>query len=164
MKQLFIEDSTMIEQLRDKWKHTIDHDGGKCPICDRWGKVYKRNINSTMAKSLIWLCGASNGDWVDVPKVAPRWLVSSNQLPTLKWWGLIDRKEQLDDTKKFSGFWKPTALGIDFVYNAKEIPKSVFTYNNNVEGFSSELVNIRDCFDEHFNYSDVLSTSFESLK
>ena len=151
----------MIEQLKQDWKHTIEHDGGKCPVCDRWGKVYKRNINNTMARSLLWLCSASkDGDWVDVPKTAPRWLVSSNQLPTLKWWGLIDRKEQVDETKKFSGFWKPTQLGIDFVYNAKEIPKSVFTYNNNVEGFSSELVAINDCLQEHFNYQDVLNFSF----
>ena len=155
----------MIEQIRQDWKHTIEHDGGKCPVCDRWGKVYKRNINSTMAKSLVWLCSASkNEEWVDVPKTAPRWLVSSNQLPTLKWWGLIDRKEQLNDTKKFSGFWKPTVLGIDFVYNLKEIPKSVFTYNNNVEGFSLEVVNINDCFSEHFNYKEVLNSSFEERK
>jgi hypothetical protein len=28
-------------------------EGTTCPCCDRWAKVYKRSINSSMAKGLI---------------------------------------------------------------------------------------------------------------
>jgi hypothetical protein len=44
------------QELRDQWRHTIDDEGGHCPVCDRWGRVYARGINNTMASALIWLC------------------------------------------------------------------------------------------------------------
>ena len=131
--------------LRDDWRLTIEGDGGHCPVCDRWGKIYGRAINETMAKSLIWLVGAQKNEsgWVDVPATAPRWLVQSNQLPTLKWWGLVERLPNDAESKnKHSGLWRPTALGYDFVNAGARVPKKVFTYNDNVEGHSTETVSL----------------------
>ena len=66
------------EALRDAWGRTIANDGGHCPVCDRWGKIYLRNINVTMAQGLMWLCrqtGDADG-WINVP-------VSSESLETM---------------------------------------------------------------------------------
>lgn len=148
--------------LRDAWGRTIAGDGGHCPVCDRWGKVYVRNINTTMAKGLIWLCrqtGDKDG-WINVPVTGPQWLVRSNQLPTLHWWNLVERKSKDDSNKtKFSGIWRPTRLGVDFVSGLVRVPKSVYTYNNIVVRQGNENVTIRECFGEGFDYNQVMGTT-----
>ncbi len=155
----------MIEQLqpyRDAWRHTIEDEGGYCPVCARWGKIYGRSLNETMARSLIWLVSTplENG-WVDVPLKGPRWLVRSNQLPTLKWWGLVERCPADEKSKiKHSGLWRPTDLGYDFVRSAVRVPKKVFTYNDQVEAHSTETVSIDQCFNTHFDYQEVMNSHF----
>jgi hypothetical protein len=150
------EEITFLDKLRSAWRVVIDGEGGRCPCCDRWGKVYPRSLNETMAQSMIWLAKQSaNGDWVDIPQRGPRWLVRSNQLPTLRWWGLVERLDTEDKTKKHSGFWRATEKGILFAQNRLQVPKKVYTYNAEVEGFSEELVTIQDCVD-FFDYSSVM--------
>lgn len=151
-----------LQQHRDAWRHTIEGDGGHCPVCDRWGRIYGRGLNETMARSLIWLVSAPmDGGWVDVPLKAPRWVVRSNQLPTLKWWGLVERCPNDKDSKlKHSGLWRPTALGYDFVNAGARVPKKVFTYNDQVEAHSAETVAIHQCFKQQFDYQEVMNTHF----
>jgi hypothetical protein len=45
-----------LEQAGHIWGSIIKSDGGHCPVCDRWGKLYRRGINANMARHLIWLC------------------------------------------------------------------------------------------------------------
>jgi hypothetical protein len=112
-----------------------------------------------MARSLVWLAHHSiNGDWVNVPKHAPRWLVRSNQLPTLRWWELVERHGTEDPTKKHSGLWRATQKGILFAQNSIQVPKKVYTYNAEVEGFNDKLVTIKDCI-ESFDYSAVMENN-----
>ena len=87
-----MEDYEALKQLRDQWRVVIEGDGGHCPCCDRWGKIYRRGLNSSMARSLIWLVQQPDrGDgWVHVPDNAPAWLLRSNQLGTLHLWGLLE--------------------------------------------------------------------------
>ena len=154
-----------LQQHRDSWRHTIEGDGGHCPVCARWGRIYGRAINETMARSLIWLVSApmDNG-WVNIPATAPRWLVRSNQLPTLKWWGLVERCPNEKDSKvKHSGLWRPTDLGYDFVNTGARVPKKVFTYNDQVEAHSTESVAIYQCFKQQFDYQEVMNTHFPKV-
>lgn len=155
----------VLQNLRGMWRTTIEGDGGRCPCCDRWGKIYPRSINENMARSLIWLCHApvhEEGGFVDVPSQAPRWLIRSNQLPTLRWWQLVERDESKDPDRKHSGHWRVTDLGRDFANGKVSIPKKVYTYNGEREGYGSESIHIHDCFDSHFSYQEVMNGSFGS--
>lgn len=155
-----------IEQAKEHWKDVIAHDGGQCPVCNRWGKIYKRNINATMAASLMWLASEKqeNG-WVDVPKRAPKWLLASNQLSTLKWWNLVERCPSEEKSKtKFSGLWRPTEKGIAFALGFIKIPKSVYTYNDWVEDYGQDEIYIHDCFAEYFDYQEVMAGRYSSLE
>jgi len=150
--------SEELELLRRNWRALAEGDGGKCPCCNRWGKIYKRGINETMARSLIWLvqAPANSHGWVDVPETAPRWLVRSNQLATLRWWGLIERIPSTDPDYKHTGMWRVTKRGHDFYDRKIKIPKAVYTYNGEVEYYSNDEVSITECFGKKFSYVEVM--------
>ena len=154
-----------LRNLRRGWRVLAEKDGGHCPVCDRWGKVYPRILNKTMVKSLIWLCQEqmrTKYDWIDVPNTGPRFIIRSNQLPVLTSWGLVERKLK-NEAKgaKYSGLWRPTNKGWDFYHGTIKVPKKAFAYNNEVEGYSKELVRIDECFDTYFDYREVMASRFD---
>lgn len=155
-----------LEEIRAEWQSTIAKEGGVCCVCDRWGKIYGRNINKTMAVSLLWLAQAPHDDgWVDVPNKAPRWVIRSNQLPTLKWWGLVERRpNDADSTNKHSGMWRVTPAGKAFALEGLSVPKRAFTYNDEVLGFGDDLVKIKDCFKTYFDYQEVMNLYFPGVE
>lgn len=156
--------SYYVKHLRGSWEATIKDEGGYCPVCSRWGKIYARTLNRTMAHSLLWLHSQSvDKSWVDVPKIAPRWLVRSNQLPTLKAWGLVERAPVDPKLKtKHSGMWRPTELGVQFVLQKATVAKKVYTYNDTVQFVSLEQVSLADCLDNDFNYQATMSDMFST--
>lgn len=135
-------------------------EGTTCPCCERWIKVYKRNLNSTMARALVWIAQEHNlnGDWVDVPSLGPDWLIRSNQHTTLAWWKLLVRKQvdPLQD-QKHSGLWKPTRRGLLFCNRQIAVPKTVYTLNGEPVEFSDEQVYIDDFLGTKFSYSEVMA-------
>jgi hypothetical protein len=148
---------------REAWRKAIEGEGAHCPTCDRWGRIYGRSINRTMANSIMWLsvAVADEDGWVDIPSKAPRWLVRSNQLPTLKWWGLVERRYNDKNSKnKHSGMWRITDLGRAFVHGQVSIPKKVFTYNDIVQSVSPENIFIKDCFKLYFDYRDLMNSYY----
>ena len=78
------EDDTPISVIR---AHILEHrlDGLDCPACGQFVREYKRKLNSTMTRGLIWLVLAAGTDreWIQVARRAPRWLVQTNQLGTV---------------------------------------------------------------------------------
>ena len=112
-----------------------------------------------MARSLIWLVNARANapGWVDVPETAPRWLVRSNQLPTLRWWDLVERIPSTDPDFKHSGLWRATALGRAFYNGTAVLPQFVYTYDGEVERFEGPDITIAECFGKKFSYAEVMS-------
>ena len=116
-----------------------------------------------MAKSLIWLTRTPHVDasgWVEVPTKAPTFVLRSNQLPTLKHWGLVERMPNNDPSKKFSGVWRATDKGKSFASGAIRVPKKVYIYNDVVEAWSPEDVSISECFGEYFDYQDAMRATW----
>ena len=153
-----------LDEARAQWEQTIRDDGGHCPCCNRWGKMYRRGINKTMAASIIWLARMTQpgGDWVDVPKFGPRWLVASNQLPTMRWWKMCERSEPSpEEDKKFSGMWRITDLGNRWATNLVRLPKFVWTYNDTVYGYDDPKIAVSEIL-ENFSYNDVMGGSFNT--
>ena len=150
--------SDTLKTARNQWfSQTITGDGGHCPCCDRWGRIYKRRLNETMARGLVWLCRAGSGDeWVDVPNRAPQWLVRSNQLASLRWWSLVERMDpDPDDDRRFSGMWRATADGRRFVAGLITVPQHAWTYDGVLQHHTGPDILISDCL-EGFSYSEVM--------
>lgn len=149
-----------LAEAREQWQQTIRGDGGHCPCCDRFCKIYARRFNASMARSLLWLHQHSgpHSAWVDVPSMAPKWLVRTNQLPSARWWGLIERKTNADDPSvKHLGIWRTTGRGQAFCEGTLRIPDTVYTYDGEVQSFSEQLVDIAACFRTPFDYQQVLA-------
>ena len=144
-----------LQESRADWRYAIEGDGGHCPCCDRWGKIYPRQFNSSMARSLIWLVGEGSA-WTDVPNTAPKWLTRTNQLPTVR--------ESEDPAVKHSGIWRPTERGADFAYGRTSIPETVFTYNAQVIRFGEEKMRIEEAFETPFDYAQVMLPVSRSLQ
>jgi hypothetical protein len=70
----------------------------------------------------------------------------------------VERHGTDDPTKKHSGIWRATKRGVLFAQNRLQVPKKVYTYNAEVEGFSEELVTIKDCVGS-FDYSAVMESN-----
>lgn len=156
-----------LEEARAQWRATTEGDGGRCPCCDRWGKIYGRNINKTMAAAVVWLFqqeGDENG-WVHLPTKAPLWLMRSKQLPSMRWWGLIERKakDPKDASARFSGFWRLTELGKQWVVGHASVPRMAWTYDGEVERLDGDPVTVSQCFDSYFDYSEVVAGRFDGL-
>ena len=141
-----------------KYVHDRLDEGIECPCCGKYTRRYRRRFNQSMARSLLWLIESAEGQsrWVDVPNEAPTWLVRTNQLPTVRWWGLIERKPNEDKKQKHSGFWRPTDDGLRWVIQGLTIPSKVVTYNGSVVGYEGERITFEDALGVPFNYNETM--------
>jgi hypothetical protein len=146
-----------LAQARAEWNTMITGDGGRCPCCNRWGRIYVRHLNVSMCKAVVWLNKQQlkNG-WVDIPQRAPKWLLRTNQLATMRWWDLIERKPSEDPAKKHSGLWRVTEQGDRFALGLMRKRRSVLTYDGHVVDRTGPLLRISDVI-EDFDYSQVMS-------
>jgi len=148
----------VLATLRGEWALTIEKDGGYCPCCDRWGKIYRRNLNSSMARALMWLVEfPDRGDgWTHVPSNAPAWMLRTQQLPTLHLWGLVQGADT--ETKlASSGLWKPTTKGRSFALNTAAVKKYVYVYNNTVMAMDGDDIWIVDALGSKYNYHEIMA-------
>jgi hypothetical protein len=141
-------------------------DGSLCPCCGQWAKRYRRALNSTMVRSLLWLVQASRRDvelggsgWIDVPADAPKWVTKTNQHATLRWWGLAERLPSDVPAKKHSGVWRPTRLGRRFVDGEALVPSHLLHYNNEVVGDpSAKSIGVMEALDGGgFDYEETMN-------
>lgn len=136
--------------------------GVTCPCCGQYCKVYHRALNAPMVRFLIWLVKEfeSRGDaktWVNVndgPLIQHR--KGGGDFAKMVHWGLIEQMANIDDTKRSSGYWRPTQSGIDFVYNKIDVPKKVLLYLNEPVGYSAAHITVREALGTKFNYRELM--------
>lgn len=151
-----------------KWLFDTVEDGAKCPCCQQLAKLYKRNLNSGMARSLVWLVRQSNANkvnglspagWVYLGKEAPAWLLRTKELATTRHWGLVELKprDPEDTARRTSGIWRPTEKGVDFVHCRLRVPKRVHLYDNIQCGWSEEHVSVVEALGTKFDYASLMA-------
>ena len=137
--------------------------GVDCPCCGRYVKRYAHTLNAGRARALVWLVGAScdGREWLHVPTVGPRWLVKTNQHPTLLWWQLAERREHdgTDDGLTAQGWYRPTQRGVDFAHGRIDVPRKVHTYNGDVLDVSDEMTTIETAVGERFDIAEEMSAA-----
>ena len=150
-----------LEQAHEIWKDVIKGEGDGCPVCERWGKMYKRPIGGTMVRQLLWLCQQNPRDdgWIDVQDTAPVWMLRSPQLGTLRYWGFVIAPHNPGGKTASAGLWKPTDLGLMFAYGRITAPKYKYVYNDTVYDSEGPEVYVSDCLTDKHKHEDILGTS-----
>ena len=98
--------------------------------------------------------------WVEVPPIAPQWMLRGKNYQTMAKWGLIEKGSKTNSATKSDGFWRVTDKGRRFIAGEIPVPAKAYIYNNDIEGWSEQEVYFRDCFGKKFDYSLVMSDAF----
>lgn len=162
--------------LRKEWFDCAEGKGSHCPVCNRWGKYNHVKLNKTMVMSLAWLCNTyrnRGNKYVHVPSEAPRFVTRSYAITKLKHWNLVcpmespakpsvsEALELEPDKTRSSGMWAPTPFAYDFLYGRVALPEAVFVYDDTRVGASDKQIYVQECMDNTFNYSEMMSQTFD---
>ena len=131
----------------------VEH-GAPCPCCTQYAKIYKRKLNSGMARSLIVMYRRAGTNWLYIPtEVGSR----SREEGKLVCWQLVQEADQSRDDGGRAGWWRLTNHGVWFVTGRIKVPSHARIYNGRCLGLTGELVSIRDCLGKRFNYDELMS-------
>lgn len=153
-----------LAMLREKYfEEAATAKGTTCPVCDRYGKQYKRKLNTTMVTALLRLYAltSSNGhrEWFEWSEFTE----SRNEYEKLQFWGLIEHKPNVDDpSKKDSGYWKITSRGWKFARGEEKVPTYVIVYDGRVNGHEEPLISVHEVI-EQFHYQQLMQTAARSV-
>lgn len=142
------------EFLRENFKKGI-----ACPCCGQFVKLYKRKLNSGMARTLIYIYNHSKQDWLNVKDY-----LRANSLPNnhdwtlLHYWGLLQEKGgDPEHGGKTIGEWRVTNKGVDFIRNIISVPSHIEIYNNRLYGYTENYINIIEALGKHFDYKELMN-------
>ena len=155
---------TTIEEARQRVQDERRHrDGIVCPCCEQLCKTYRRVLNAQMARFLIWLAKYSiqeggyniedGGRWVGIdrfPLIQRR--PGGGDFAKLRFWELIEEMGNDDSSKRTSGIWRITPLGMAFATGKMRVPAAVFIYNNKLDGKSDVPITIHQALGTKFSY------------
>lgn len=145
-----------VQKLRLDWRGVIEGEGGCCPVCDKFGKVYKIKLSQALALALKWVADHAKDDgWVDVQMLGPRWMLRAKTYPLLAHWELIESQSPR------SGIWRVTPKGRAFLDGSVLAPKAVYIYDNSVWAFDAETTSFRGCFGVKFDFDELMSSTFK---
>ncbi len=148
-----------LERAKQELRERLDG-GTTCPCCGQFAKRYKRKIHSGMVRSLVfayrsqgkdgWIHGSQMGAW-------------GGDCAKLRYWGLLEERGDEGDQTPSSGWWRITPLGEMFVTNQTRVPKYVYLYNAEVEGFSLEEISVVEAVGDKFDFWELMRESDVSV-
>lgn len=129
--------------------------GHKCPVCTQLAKVYKRKLNSGMARSLIAMYQAARLDWQHIPTTIG---ALSREEGKLRYWGLIEEETERRPDGGRSGYWRVTELGEQFVLGKITLPSHARIYDGRLLGLTGRNQSIRVALGAKFSYEELMSS------
>jgi hypothetical protein len=158
-------DKVDARRLKKRLEPHLDK-GKDCPCCGQRAKRYKRKLNSGMARTLlqffVWAKGAADADgWVGVGKdhMTKQMCLTYHQgeFHKLRWWTLIEQRD--DDVKEGhrSEFWRLTDLGRNFAEDKVTVTARAVVFDNKCVGFDGPQINIKNALGEKFDYAELMS-------
>jgi hypothetical protein len=149
---------TPLQELREQVREGRD-DGCTCPVCDQFCKVYKRKLNSGMARSIIYCYQVYKLQPFNLESALRSLIASHPNVPRsgdpakLRFWGFLERCEE-----EGGGVYRITPSGEKFIMNREPATKHVFIYNNEFLAYGDENTSIKDALGDHFNYAELMGS------
>jgi hypothetical protein len=150
-----------LEEAKEWLRKRVDK-GASCPCCTQFAKVYKRKLNSSMARGLLVLlryATAHPDEDLHIPSIFREEKVcSSNDGALLRHWGLIQACSGVrSDGSTRIGFYRLTQLGREFALDRVSVPMYAILYSERLLRLSKEQTSIRDALGNKFNYQELMS-------
>lgn len=136
-----------------------------CPCCNQFVKTYTRSFNSNMAVALLFLYRKRDKGFIHLENsMKEDGYKRCGDSSYLRHYGLIEPllNQRVDGSSR-NGYYKITGRGILFAENKDTAPKTFSIFNNTIQGFSSEVINIIQALGNKFKYSELMNTSTVSL-
>lgn len=156
-----------LQEARDRLKENL-RDGIICPCCGQLAKIYKRKLNSGMARSLInfYKRSLEKPGWFHALKDFQFETQGSKYIcgdySKLAFWGLIEEGgDTKDDGNPNAGFYRITKLGVDFVLGKIPVNRYVYLFNGNqvhVEDEDQQEIKIHEALADGFNYDELMAS------
>jgi hypothetical protein len=139
-------------QFPDKLK------GYSCPCCSQFVKVYTRSFNSNMLFALLHLYKNQDKGFIHLENsMIEAGHKRSGDASYLRWYGFIEgMKAKREDGSKRNGMYKITGRGILACELKITFQSKFLIFNNRLEGFEGLEVNLSQCLDKKFNYSNLM--------
>jgi hypothetical protein len=150
--------NSTLEEAR-RWLKTQLEKGTGCPCCEQFAKIYKRKLNSSMARGLIILVRLNRRDPIHIPSVFTEHRVcASNDGALLRHWGLLEEVPGVrDDGSRRVGYYLVTELGRKFVAGKVRVPAYAYIYNSMLLHLDDEeTVDIREALGADFHYEELM--------
>lgn len=151
-------DEMTLRDARNKLRELVD-DGYACPCCTQFAKVYRRKVNSSMARGLIAAYhahGREYGYLQDVRRVHGQ--TDNREESKLRYWGLMEEEADIrrDDGGR-AGWWRVTERGETWALGTISIPKYARIYDGRLLNLvPGEQVTILDALGDRFNYRELM--------
>ena len=147
---------------RELWE-SMKAEGMECPCCKRWAKLNPYSISKAQASTFKWIVeNTGPNQYVDVQEKAPRWILKSNSHGKLVHHDLLRPKANEDPSKKSSGFWGPTAFGLEWYNGNATVQKFALVFDEKCLGRRGKDVRFSDVFDP-FHYRKMMATHAADL-
>lgn len=147
---------TTLQEARDRVHTQKFHGALKCPCCDQTVKVYKRQINRGIARSLGRMYQLKGLGWVHVPTMIG---ARSREEGKLAYWGLAEESTEPREDGGRAGWWRVTPRGERFIRGKIRVPKYAYTYNTHcLELDDSKTVSFKECLGEKFDLSILMQS------
>jgi len=130
--------------------------GTTCPCCMQHVKLYKRKLNSVMARCLIKLhrMGPGYHHVSDIVKGISD--TGTNDFSKLRYWNLISEQANTDKNKKNSGMWCITFSGQQFATYQTNAAEHCLIYNGEKQGFTESTTSIIQALGAKFDYQELM--------
>lgn len=136
--------------------------GAECPCCTQNVKVYRRKLTSVAARAVIALWREHGTDFGHLPRVVRKHMPDvahqGGYLTLPAHWGLIEDESGLrrEDGGR-TGYWRVTALGVDWVEGRTAVPAYANVFNGKRLGaLYGPPADVYDALGKHFSYSELM--------
>jgi hypothetical protein len=140
-----------LEAARAWLRENID-EGVSCPCCGQLAKIYRRKLNSAMARRLIRFYRAAGARWFHSPSLAR----VDGDTGKLALWGLVEEEKTKRPDGGRSGFWRVTEGGEDWTLRRSSVAKYALVYDGRLLGYDGSQVTIIDALGTKFNYDELM--------
>lgn len=150
---------TALDTARKEIMAKAREDGGECPCCGQFVKVYRRTITSTMARQLLTAYHKHGAKvWFHTRTVVLADASGAGDFSKLEYWGLIERQAHVqgEDGKRSSGMWRITSIGREWALNRTMVPMYTLVYNDQVLGQEGSLIDVHHALGKKFDYREIM--------